>query len=263
MVKLARISIVVAVMGLAGIAAIGVARAGDMPVKAKAPPPPVAYDWSGVYVGFSVGGMWVDVDRRFFNPVVPPFDFSTATTDGVWDVHGGAQVQWGNWVLGFEAGLTHCFRECRATALVPTTTIYGEHKVTDLFTVGPRLGFAWDRWMIYGTGGYANATLKAAYCVTGGVGLNCSPTNGTVGPGQSRNDGWFAGGGFEYMVHKGALVDVTLGAEYQHWDVSSTRAFCLAPACNSIFDYDLGAKGDIVRARLTIKTQGYGWWGTP
>ena len=39
-----------------------------------------------------------------------------------------------------------------------------EHKITNLFTVGPRLGYAWDRWMIFATGGYASADLKTAAC---------------------------------------------------------------------------------------------------
>ncbi|MGZ3349087.1 MAG: hypothetical protein ACXU89_09085, partial [Xanthobacteraceae bacterium] len=79
--------------------------------------------------------------------------------------------------------------------------------------------------------------------------------------GASRNNGWYAGGGFDYMVHKGALVDVLLGLEYQHFDVGSKNAFCFNGSCNpgNLNDYDLGAKGDLVRARLTIKTQGYGF----
>jgi hypothetical protein len=44
--------------------------------------------------------------------------------------------------------------------------------------------------------------------------------------------------------------------------VGSKNAFCVNPGCNvpTGADYDLGAKGDIVRARLTIKTQGYGFY---
>lgn len=70
---------------------------------------------------------------------------------------------------------------------------------------------------------------------------------------------WYAGGGLDVMVHNGALVDVILGAEYQHYDVRPERAFCLAPACAAPTgaDFDLSAKGDIVCARLAIKTQGY------
>jgi opacity protein-like surface antigen len=118
--------------------------------------------------------------------------------------------------------------------------------------------------MLFATGGWASADLKGAYCSTL-TGLCDGP--GSTGNGASRNnDGWYAGGGFDYMVHKGALVDVILGVEYQHYDVSGHNAFCASPACNPVTaaDYDLSAKGDLVRARLTIKTQGYGFlWGTP
>ena len=137
---------------------------------------------------------------------------------------------------------------------------FGEHKITNIFTVGPRLGYAWDRWMIFGTGGAAAADIKAQYCVasTGLCGLSASAQNG-----QSTHCGWFVGGGFEYMVHKGALVDVILGAEYQHYDVGEKTAFCFGCGmCQSGFDYNTSAVGDIVRARLTIKTQGWGWSGS-
>jgi hypothetical protein len=61
------------------------------------------------------------------------------------------------------------------------------------------------------------------------------------------------------MVHKGALVDVILGVEYQHFDVNGARAFCVHPGCAppAVRDFDLSAAGDLVRARMTIKTQGY------
>jgi hypothetical protein len=77
----------------------------------------------------------------------------------------------------------------------------------------------------------------------------------------SNNRGWYAGGGFDYMAHKGALVDVILGVEYQHFDVAAARAFCVNPGCvvPAVRDFDLSASGDIVRARLTIKTHGFGF----
>jgi outer membrane immunogenic protein len=134
--------------------------------------------------------------------------------------------------------------------------LYAYSKITNLFTVGPRLGFAWDRWMIYGTGGYAIATIKGAYA--NGAGVQAFPSL----HGQSWNDGWFAGGGLEYMVHKGALVDVIFGAEYQHFDVRDKSAYCFLASCAAHqLDFSQSAQGDIVRARLTIKTQGWGWWG--
>ena len=68
--------------------------------------------------------------------------------------------------------------------------------------------------MIFATGGYASADLKTAACsqVTG----LCNQGNLARFNGQSRNNGWYAGGGLDYMVHKGPLVDVILGVEYQH-----------------------------------------------
>jgi hypothetical protein len=65
------------------------------------------------------------------------------------------------------------------------------------------------------------------------------------------------------LVHKGALVDVIFGAEYQHFDVRDKNAFCLVANCAAptSIDFSQGAQGDIVRARLTIKTQGWTWAG--
>jgi outer membrane immunogenic protein len=132
--------------------------------------------------------------------------------------------------------------------------------MTNLFTLGPRLGWAFDRWMIFVTGGWASANLKSSFC-SSITGLCDGP--GSNGNGASRNNnGYYIGGGFDYMVHKGPLVDVLLGVEYQHYDVNGQRAFCGLPGCGaaSSADYDLSSKGDLVRARLTIKTQGYGFF---
>ena len=149
-------------------------------------------------------------------------NFSTSPNDGIYGFHAGAQWQWGAWVLGVEAALSGCFDECRSTSgILPPPGIaanrFVEHKITNLFTVGPRLGYAWDRWMIFAHRwlGFGQSQVS---------GLQSAVTNICDGPGTnfngaSRNSGWYAGGGFDYMVHKGPLVDVILGVEYQHYDV--------------------------------------------
>ena len=265
MVRLAWLSKAVAAAGFAGVAATGAALAADMPV--KAPPPAAYYDWSGAYAGFGIGGVWADVHRFYPQPLAgPPLDSTSRSNDVIYGFQAGAQWQWGQWVLGVEAGYSAGFREMQSSVAVPSPpfqqNISDYNKITNLFTLGPRLGFAWDRWMIYGTGGWASADLKGQYIQTS-TGLQTL----AFAHGQSRHNGWFAGGGFEYMVHKGALVDVVFGAEYQHFDLGSKNTFCVSPGCNppgfDTFDYRMDAKGDIVRARLTIKTQGYGWWGAP
>ena len=256
------------VLGAVALIVLGMsapAVAADMPVKVKAPPPLVAYDWSGAYVGFNIGGVWTEVDRHY--PNLPLFgiqpDDQSKGNDVIYGFHAGAQGQWGNWVLGIEAAYSACFRECQSSVRLPDTifgpTFDAYSKMTNLFTVGPRLGYAWDRLMIYGTGGYAVASINGQY-VSAVTGLQVNPAGANLN-GHTWNDGWFAGGGFEYMVHKGALVDVIFGAQYQHFDVRSKRAFTDTIFVDAPVTFDQGASGDIVRARLTIKTQGYGWWG--
>jgi outer membrane immunogenic protein len=253
-------------LGSMALVALGMAAApataADMPVKVKAPPPVVVYDWSGAYVGFNVGATWYEVDR--FYPNIATADHRVTGNDGIYGFHAGAQWQWGQIVLGVEAALSGCFRECRSTLQLPsppfTATDVSETKITTLFTVGPRLGFAWDRWMIYGTGGYAYGAIKATYC-NSATNL-CGPAGGFL-RGDSQNHGWYAGGGFEYMVHKGPLVDVILGAEYQHYELDTKKGFCSNASCAppTLSDWNQKAQGDIVRARLTIKTQAWGWAG--
>jgi outer membrane immunogenic protein len=261
-------------LGTVGLAALLASPAMAADMRVPPPPPPVLYyDWSGVYGGFNVGGAWYEHNQHFPTPTaVGPFlssaDFSTSGSDGIFGFHVGAQKQWGFWVLGVEAALSGCFQECRAFSGVNTSPIFGptqfaETKMTNLFTLGPRVGVAFDRWMWFVTGGWASANLKSSFC-SSVTGLCDGP--GSNGNGASRNNnGWYAGGGFDYMVHKGSLVDVILGVEYQHYDVNGQNAFCGLPGCGALTsaDYDLSSKGDLVRARLTIKTQGYGFLRAP
>src|SRR5215468_8703367 len=94
-------------LGSVALAAMiaGPAMAADMPM--KAPPPPVLlYDWSGLYVGASIGGMWYDINRTF--PNVPgiappvglglgaltnPINYGTSGSDAIFDLHAGFQGQ--------------------------------------------------------------------------------------------------------------------------------------------------------------------------
>ena len=86
--------------------------AADMPIKAPPPPPVAYYDWSGAYIGFNAGGVWNEVNRAFkVGGAVNP-NFGTNDSDGIFGFHAGAQWQWGAWVLGVEAALSGCFKEC-------------------------------------------------------------------------------------------------------------------------------------------------------
>jgi outer membrane immunogenic protein len=66
--------------------ASGPVAAADMAVKALLVPAAVAYNWSGIYIGGTIGGVWTEANR--FMPDlpligVPPTTFTAHSTDGI------------------------------------------------------------------------------------------------------------------------------------------------------------------------------------
>jgi hypothetical protein len=59
------------------------------------------------------------------------------------------------------------------------------------------------------------------------------------------------------VVGLGRLKDI--GVEYQHFELENKRASTETPVGGFDDSFDLKARGDIVRARLSVKTQGFGW----
>ncbi len=270
------------VLGSLALAALisGPAIAADLPVKARPMAVAAAYDWSGFYLGGNVGGVWAEA-KRFMPDLplvgVPPTTFTAHSTDLIYGVHAGAQGQWGRWVLGIEGAYNASRRDMRADVSVsppePFTQLSATTLITDLVTIGPRVGYTWDRLLVYGTGGYAGAHVDGRYsCTATGVFVfpgraSCDfPLFGTLADrnfgGKTWNNGWFAGVGFDYVVYKGSFADVLLGAEYQHFDLERTAAFVCTPVTcgpglqHQSFYHD--ANGDIARVRLTFKTHGWG-----
>ena len=243
-------------LALAAVMA-GPAVAADMRVKAAPPPIAAVYDWSGLYFGGNVGGQWAEVDRFYPQAIGGPLNARTRIDDVFVGFHGGAQAQWQNFVLGFEVAYSVQGTGTGRVAL-PTppfaVDLSAHHRIGNLLTVGPRLGYAWNDVLIYGTGGYAYAPITAEYAST----LTGAPRFPGFW-GESKNSGWFAGVGVEYVVHKSALVDIIVGAEYQHIDLGEKNSFCFNPGCNpaNAEDYRTGATIDVVRARLSIKTHGW------
>ena len=163
--------------------------AADLPVKAV--PPPIAYyDWSGIYLGLSLGGIWAEVDRFYpnFDLVhLVPQTFTSRNKDGIVGFHGGAQWQWGPWVIGFEVAYSKGWRDISGTVSLsppePFTTLGAYNKISNLLTAGPRLGYAWDRVMVYATGGYAGGTIDGQYvCTATGVAVAPGPACGVFAP---------------------------------------------------------------------------------
>lgn len=257
------------------------AQAADSLPAYKAPPlaVPAAYNWSGIYIGAGIGNVWSQTHRFMPNlPLVgvPPTTFGANSSDIIYNLHLGVQWQWGNWVFGLEGTWNGASNDMRQSVSVsppePFTQLSATMMVTNLVTIGPRIGYAWDRFMVYATGGYAGANVNGIWtCTVGGAQVfpGRQPCNFPLfGPladldltGKSWNNGWFLGFGFDYVAFKGSFGDILIGAEYQHFDLERKDGLVCTPArCPGImhqsFSHD--AKGDIVRLRLTWKVNPFG-----
>jgi outer membrane immunogenic protein len=142
-----------------------------------------------------------------------------------------------------------------------TLTSNGSVNTDWLVTVRPRIGFAFDRTLVYATGGVAIANEKDAFndtlITTGG-----GPFTGIAGllnVTSSRSIGWTAGGGIEYVI----APQWSLKAEYLHLDfgaaVSSAGAthtpMALGPSgfTASVLTVSSHLSADLVRAGLNFK----------
>jgi outer membrane immunogenic protein len=172
------------------------------PMAAVEPMPVVApYSWTGFYLGVHAGYGWGD---RHFDYDDDSFlsdcgfgdcDISTAGFDydpDGWLVGGqiGANYQW-NWlVLGVEADASWAHLDDDLNI----DPYFGEEldvdiKVEWLATIRGRLGLAFDRFMIYGTGGVAFA------------GIDTDATwDGDSDSDSATHTGWTAGLGVEGMI---------------------------------------------------------------
>jgi outer membrane immunogenic protein len=212
----------------AAVAAVSApAAAADMRMPRKAPPPVAAaiFSWTGFYIGANAGGVW---SRAEFDYAAAPAGFpggavaiNTAGTNR-YDrsgFTGGGQIgynwQMGQFVWGLEADIQYTDVKGGATIAIPGfvagTAVTQSYKSEWLSTVRGRLGVAFDRVLVYGTGGLAVAEVNWADTVV-------FPASATFNA-ASNNDtrvGWAAGGGIEWAFApnwsvKGEALYVDLG----------------------------------------------------
>ncbi len=145
--------LVTLIAALSAFAGVTAASAADLPVRSRsyaAPVTPVAaFSWTGFYIGGNVGYGWGKTTGTAANaiPAVGNFDI-----DGAFGgVQGGYNWQFNNWVVGIEADYQWGSLDGSKSVGIATDSA----KLDRFGTVRGRIGYAWDRWMVYGTGGYA------------------------------------------------------------------------------------------------------------
>lgn len=176
------------------------AMAADIPVRmpVKAPPPVVTvYSWTGCYIGAHGGGAWGN--KRFRDPITgTDFDFAEHDVNGFL-IGGqiGCNYQTGQWVFGIEgnAAWANVDGDVTGTGTIPFFGPLAASFNTDINVLGNiagRIGWAFDRTLIYAKGGLAFANERH-FVNVGGVEV--------LGTDRELRWGWMVGGGLEYAFN--------------------------------------------------------------
>jgi outer membrane immunogenic protein len=152
------------------------ALAADLPVKAKAPPPPPITPWAGFYIGGTAGGGWATSSQTDIFGVSTK-DYHQSGFLGGGTIGYNWQIQ--NLVWGAEADIS--WSHVNGSATLPGTCGAGNGSVcfTNMqwfTTERGRMGWAMDNWLVYGTVGVIGANIKSGQisCATPLVGAQAS-----------------------------------------------------------------------------------------
>ncbi|WP_426315215.1 outer membrane protein [Methylobacterium fujisawaense] len=260
----------------------GAASAADLPRRAAPPPiftPVPVFTWTGAYFGINAGYAF-DASSNNTNSFAVPFPYGNGTTaffnqrnqEGF---SGGGQVGYNfqftpgsGIVVGIEADAQYLdFGRSRNNAFVVGPLAPGYY-VTDprglssldfFGTVRGRIGYAFDRVLFYGTGGFAYGSGSADRSFGGYAGND------------SFRTGYAVGGGIEYALPTDSFLNffrssaVTLKVEglYVNLDRNTRNqgAFVINAANNFPVAYNtIGRRDDefaVVRAGLNYKFGSY------
>lgn len=185
-----------------GLALVALAFAASTPAFAdESPAPGAPYDWTGFYAGAQVGYGW-GRDRIHDESLVSGIsDYSDrfgieGVTGGL---HAGYNYQFAPWVIGLEGDieLADVDGDNPGWPFGDNTTA----KIRSQGSVRARVGFLYDRALLYATGGLAVADIKTRY-------FDAPNVDGD----SSVEAGWTAGGGIEYAL----MQNWTARVEYRY-----------------------------------------------
>ena len=239
---------------LLALTAIGSASAADLRMPVKAPPMAPAFSWTGCYIGGYAGGAWSESAGAVFTDQGQNGLGPAGSTAGFQSYSGGATAarivsphSWNakldgsfigggtvgcNWqaagspfVFGAEGEIGYmrlhgqAFDPATIVSTQTTLDVLGSAKVGDWYgMVTGRLGYAWDRTLLYAKGGVAFVPTRASVIDTcQNVGAGCG--NWLISTsGSNTVTTWTAGGGIEWALAgnwsvKGEYMFIALGED--------------------------------------------------
>jgi len=200
-----------------GIALAGVvmsamsAQASDLQARSNQPsyykaPSELPFSWTGFYAGINGGYAWGQ--SSWSDPAVGASSGNFNTSGGLIGGQLGYNWQTGALVLGIETDADWMSVKGSTAGVGGVCADGGGQCQTQQSWVGTtraRVGYAFDRWLPYVTGGVAYGNIQAV-----------QPTGTTT----NTNVGWAAGGGLEYGIDRNWSAKF----EYLHIDLG-TAAF--------------------------------------
>ena len=218
-----RTGIAIAAFLIAPIAA----QAADMPKPRYAEPAYIvapAFNWTGFYVGFNGGygwgkSHWTGAAGDF---TVAPKGFMAGGTIGY-------NYQWNAVVLGMEGDIDYMALKGTADAAICSGCTF---KDTWLSTIRGRVGYSFDRWLPYVTGGWAYGNAYVS-----------SP----IGSATGTKQGWTAGVGVEYAF----AGPWSAKLEYLYVDLGTVT--CAQAACGYTTDVQVKPTMNLVRMGVNYR----------
>ena len=245
------------IAGAVLLTAAGQAFAADMPAPYPAPQPPASYyptaapvlnfNWGGLYVGAN-GGYGFGTSSWSAPAVDTATLISSAVATGPFNLRGvlaggtlGLNLQASDFVFGVETDgdWTNLIGNGSSAGYNCTAGVTCQTKGPFFGTVRARLGYAFGRVLVYGTGGLADAKVQAGF----------NPPASFDG---ADNFGWTGGAGIEF-----AFADNwTAKVEYLYAGLGTMT--CSTPAnCGNSVPVTVSLSENVVRAGINYK---FGPW---
>jgi outer membrane immunogenic protein len=212
---------------LASVGAIALASsafAADLPSRAPPPvyvPPAPIFTWTGIYVGGQIGYAWGKSNTNLGDAYGDYVSFSTNNSGVIGGAHVGYNLQLSQFVVGLEGDVDGSSLSKTVSSspyisgygLIVPTSISGSLGVQG--SIRGRIGYAWDRVLLYATGGVA----------FGGFNGSISTPYGYDSTSTTRV-GWTVGGGLEYAVTNNWSVRAEYRyAQFGHSTVYANNSF--------------------------------------
>ncbi len=207
------------------IALAGAAFAADLPSRAPPPvyvPPAPIFTWTGIYIGGQIGYAWGTSNTNLGDNFGDYTSFSTNNSGVIGGAHVGYNLQLSQFVVGLEGDVDGSSLK---------KTVYGDPFIDSFISVPTtisgnlgvqgsirgRVGYAWDRVLLYATGGVAFAGFNGS--ISTPYGYDSASTTRV---------GWTVGGGLEYAVTNNWSIRAEYRyAQFGHSTVYATNSYVL------------------------------------